>query len=557
MPRSDFKAGFRIAGVVLTTVGIGVMVIYCLGGFGTASAGDVIWEKTLAQEAKSAHGYDVVMGSGGSSPSNVTINRVWIKGSSECDGAIKFDLSWDADFFTPNYDGDEAKRSCFVDSTVTDSGAVIGNCSHGYIYSGDLQTVCYVFLFTDLNLSGLNDNDYFVVATPLPGDWVFCDPEGLSYFSVVSNVYDALDYGDVVFASGSNLIAYDSYYGRGDPNHRYVVTEWDRFRNELCIEELVPGCGYRLTIQRENIENWDYGIASRYVIYDGTYTYFNQSDLKIVNESSVLMPTICDWLWIECYGSGFTSKFNVTDICEVPEPGYFDLSGYTRSIQGNLIPGVLLTAQGNTEYSNNISFYEFENLETGSFDLAWNKTGYHNDSVSRYMGTPGDYQIDVYLIPLDALDTGEFGGRVYDFCTLESIQGAYVYLFNETADSGKYAYTNKYGFYRFAGMTEGMDYEVSASKDGYDASIVHSFTFNESNINETHCKTRNIWLLPEGGCPEDGGIPTPPPAPTPTPHEWTNEEIVSQLRITVPSLFFIVLLVTFMWFLRKAGGAKR
>ena len=255
-----------------------------------------------------------------------------------------------------------------------------------------------------------------------------------------------------------------------------------------------------------------------------------------------------DYLY-KCYlphlGEGQEETYNVTVV------------GKTRDVFGNIVPAVNVHAEGEDTVSNSIGDYELCLEDVSGVGITANLSGYHNYSRYLLIDTDGVYVHDIYMVPENALDAGEFGGVVYDYCTQRSIQGAYVYLVNETADSGKYAYTNKYGFYRFAGLAPDLDYKVSASKDGYDGSIVHSFTFNESNVNETHRKTKSIWLLPEGGCPEDGGIPTPPPAPTTPPHEWTNEEIVSWLRVNLMGMFIIVLIFTFLWFIRKAGGSKR
>ena len=439
-----------------------------------------------------------------------------------------------------------------------DDGVIVGNVTCGYT-SGSGSVSYYQFWINDLNdnLDDYDGEEFFYFSSP-GGTWHLDN-----WVCAITRdyIFYGLGAGEMCFASLSGAsyywLGWDSAASRGLESHVYRQQLYHTFYNFVRINEIAPGY-YEILIQREGDVLSGFSTSSMAHIWDDNYTYFNQSAYKDTNQSSYATTSICGGLNVELtdvHGKVWTHTFS--DFCTLPDYGTFDLSGYTRSVTGNLIPGVLLTAQGESTYSNNISFYEFQNLDTGSFDLAWNKTGYWNDSVSMYIGTPGSYERDVYLIPLDALEEGEFGGVVYDFCTHQSIQGAYVYLFNETADSGKYAYSNKYGFYRFAGMTEGLDYEVSASKDGYDGSIVHSFTFNESNVNETHRKTKNIWLLPEDGCPEDGGIPTPPPAPTSPPHEWTNEEIVSWLRVNLMGLFIIVLIVTFMWFLRKAGGSRR
>jgi len=537
-----------------------LVLVMCVG---CVTAGDVIYEHDFHQSSGATFDYQVVYPGQVSGQPNIFPTCLVMDSIEENSGLHNFFVSVDADYFNPMLDDDDnIIRSHFdngVNLKLSNGVVIIGNITHGYAYSADLSHVSYYIFVEDWDIGELTGNQYATFAE-LSGDgpWGFECAK-----SSTTELYGVLNGGEIAIAyyQGSVgaiwTIGYSSTFSYGDPDHIYFLDHVHYFWNKVYVEE-VDGMLYKLTIQRENLPGWSGATQSRYSISSVDHVYVDQSTVRSINETFYIFDDCCEWLQFYCWDSNdFPFETNATDICAVPEPGYFDLSGYTRSITGNLIPGVLLTAQDEAEYSNNISFYEFENLDTGAFDLAWNKTGYHNDSVSMYVGMPGDYERDVYLIPLDALDEGEFGGVVYDWCTHQSIQGAYVYLFNETADSGSYAYSNKYGFYRFASMAEDLEYEISASKDGYDASIVHSFTFNESNVNETHCKIKNIWLLPEGGCPEDGGIPTPPPAPTPIPHEWTNEEIVSWLRVNLMGMFIIVLLFTFLWFLRKAGGSKR
>lgn len=471
---------------------------------------------------------------------------------------------YDASFFTPAEDiFGNPKTNYFVEDEICTDGVkteVIGNITHGYTYESGGAKVCYQMHFHDINLEGLS-GDTTLYYDALEGQAGFGYTLHNCYLA--SYLFDALESAEPVFggpsASRLGVLGQDDELN-GDPDHKYYLERNVNFKNKYYVQDYFGV--YEFIIQRENIVGWEGETKSRYKIWSSDYLYSDQVNCSDLNESLIMGSEVCDWLYIECWDEEDTYFFaNITGFCQEAEPGYFDLSGYTRSIYGNLVPSVKLEAKGETEYSDNTSFYEFENLETSSFVLAWNKTGYHNDNMPFYIGYPGEYVHDVYLIPLDALDEGEFGGVIYDYCTLEPIQGAYVYLFNETLNSGKYVYSNKYGFYRFAGLTEGLEYQVSASKEGYIESIVHSFTFNETNINETFCKTKNLLLLPEGGCPEDedggGGIPTASPSPTPTPHEWSNEEIVSWLRTNLMTFFILIFLFTFLWFIRRAGGSKR
>ena len=536
---------FKSLFLATSTLAVAALVMVMFVGFVSA---EIIAEQDFIRDAVTGFVMTSDYDGDGYVASGPTAKAGWVymKNAEDFYDIQRITLRWDADRFKAAVDGDgNTLWSYWEDNVEFKKGGTVnvGHIAHGYSYTDDREFVDYVIYFhDDIDFTAYDGTERFSFAV-LSEDYHFTQDTDIYPISRpgVSDGYVysyGLDDGELLMSCSNGLyvLGNDSdSVDIGDPDHYYSVVNRYNFSNRAIFEDVSGVSGlYKLTIQREDLPGFSGSVSSMFTIYDSGYVYAEQDSCRDVNETIYVFDTCCDWLVLNCTSSWDVRwSYNRTDLCDVPEPGYFNLSGYTRSVYGNLVPGVLLTAQDNAEYSNNISFYEFEDLDTGSFDLAWNKTGYLNDSVLMYIESPGDYQRDVYLIPLDALDAGEFGGVVYDFCTHKSIQGAYIYLFNETADSGKYTYSNKYGFYRFAGMTEGLDYEVSASKDGYDASIVHSFTFNESNVNETHCKTKSIWLLPEDGCPEDGGIPTPPPAPTPTPHEWTNEEIVSWLRVNL------------------------
>lgn len=460
------------------------------------------------------------------------------------------------------------KNEYIETSIENDAHEVIGNSTIMFTYSADDSFVYVRMVIADLDREQMSTNSIYHFTTTWGGNDFKIDYASSHPLTVYSDMEDK----EVWFADNPTYTAgahkafmgYGSVSLNGCEDHYYNLWAQTAFKNLYQIystgDSYLP---YKFTIQRENIPDWSDSVKSKWVVMDDIYTYTEEEDWSEANESFYMFPSMCDVLHLNCTSYQYEKSYllNLTDLCDAPDPGYYNLSGYTRSIEGNLIPSVKLTAGGQTEYSDNVSGYTFENLETGSLVLKANKTGFYNTSESLYIGLPGDYVHDVYLIPLDALEEGEFGGMVYDYCSLEPLQGAYVYLFNESADSGKYVYSNKYGFYRFAELTEGLEYQVSTSKEGYAESIIHSFTFNESNINETFCKTKNVWLMPEGGCPKDedggGGVPTAPPSPTPTPHEWSNEEIVSWLRTNLMVFFILVFLFTFMWFIRRAGGSKR
>ena len=535
-----FKKLLLAASVLVMAALVLVMFVGCV------SAGTVIYDDTFTFSGTRSFNYHFTSGFGSTFP-NYCITGMYFKTPANFVGISSISVIYDGNQVT-QWDG----NSKYIDAELQDYGtsAVLGTCTHGYskTASGDL-------LYT------IDFNDDFTLGSSQTVKLV----PYLTNLKMTMTACSASAVGATQFVLGrmestQGYIAYKT--GTTEPSHTYYYTKSTNFKNRYYVESQDDGI-YTFNVWKQNIPGWSGDVAAKWKVWDAEVNYIQESGFgtaNITSYCSMSQESFCDVLNINVWlpGDVGTPTFSkvLNDVCDYT-PGYFDLSGHTRSVYGNIVPAVLVSARGESDYSSETGFYEFSDFLTGALTLDANKTGYYNNSESMYIGSAGSFQHDIYLIPVDALEEGEFGGVVYDYCSLQPISGAYVYLFNETADSGKYAYSNKYGFYRFAGMAEGWDYEVSASKDGYDASIVHSFTFNESNVNETHRKTKNIWLLPEDGCPEDGGIPTPPPAPTPTPHEWTNEEIVSWLRVNLMGLFIIVLIVTFLWFLRKAGGSKR
>ena len=564
---SDLKAGLKVPAMVLTTVAIAVIFIWSLGGFQCASAGMPLYDADFLFDGTSSTAYDHELMSSNYRTVNITQFAIRdIESFAAVDVFITILAGSVQEWSTDGWGYD--RYSHYVESDIMCGASDIGDCLFGYTRSRDASEVYIHLIITEWDIGGLTGNQIVTLATPIDDfevTWKRSHDSAntLARYLEGYSTYPGIESGCIVGYHLDGTIYRYGIHGTtsGPPDAHYVLKSVVDFKNNVLIEQYPMYV--KISVVKENCSGDFLYSTSKWKIYDSNVTYIDEIAFSTEDVSTYVSvgdySSFCDSVTLVCsilYISG--EKWNVTinDICEYEEI-FFDLEGYTRSIYGNLVGNVSITYQGDDVYSSDAGFYSFDDCSgLGNSLLVANKSGFFDTQMDILPQTSGTYWFDIYMIPIDALDTGEFGGVIYDYCTLKPILGAYVYLFNETADSGSYAYSNKYGFCRFAGMVEDMEYEVSASKDGYDASIVHSFTFNESNVNETHCKTKNLWLLPEGGCPEDEGIPTPPPAPTPTPHEWTNEEIVSWLRVNLMGLFIMVLLYTFLWFIRKAGGSR-
>ena len=537
---------------VLAASALAVVALVLVMIVGCANAGPVVWSDTFDFEGGKSRTYTATSGGVYGFTVDLPINRICVYNAQDWASPPGLSLTYSMSYVTAV----PSASSRYIDSDLYIDAVKVGSCRHGYSKpaAGGPNVLYYNVIFYDLDLSGYSGRQYVTIETPV---------SGLTFKLANTNenkwTGGELESGDAILGYfGDDHYRFCAYIDDGAvPVHSYYVNVDLDFCNEITITKET---GYYL-ISIDKTTGCPH-TASAWHVVDSEVQYINESTMTSVDIESYVtyssFDSFCDGLMITADGQcGIDYSASPGALCDYV-PAYYTLSGKTYSIYGNIVPVVNVTYQSDLVTTDELGYFSFSGCsEAGESEILAVKDGYHNTTLD-FLGTSAsDYWVPLYMIPLDALDEGEFGGVVYDYCSLEPILGAYVYLFNETADSGSYAYSNKYGFYRFAGMAENLSYKVSASKDGYDASIIHSFTFNESNVNETHRKTKDIWLLPEDGCPEDGGIPTPPPAPTPPPHEWTNEEIVSWLRVNLMGLFIIVLLFTFMWFLRKAGGSRR
>ena len=168
MPQSDLKAGLRIVGFVLLTLLIGVVVIWSLGGFACASAGDVIYEEEVEFNFPSAtltsYNHTSTVSSG--TFTTTRIEHIWIYQKSEVGELSEILLvlpysssTWATDATSP--------MSYYLHSAIEDEddpGVTIGNCTHGFSISESEGVVRYHIFFdildngdVDLDLSGSDE----------------------------------------------------------------------------------------------------------------------------------------------------------------------------------------------------------------------------------------------------------------------------------------------------------------------------------------------------------------------------------------------------------------
>ena len=425
-----------------------------------------------------------------------------------------------------NYFENNSKSSYFIESPISYAGDIVGNITHGFSCSVVDDKVFYTVTFHDLDLTGLSGTiDLFVNNT-------FLDAYYKANYE--ASAYPTIDKGECYFFEAEyNLGIFGHGTNGGDFNHRYYVIKKTAFLNILTVWDKTGV--YEIRLQRENITGYEdadwWNVvtnASKFICYDKHFIYADETDFTTTNYSAnAWNDSFCEEVFFSVEDtSNLFYNYTVQNICFIEE---YDVTvqGYTKSSKGNLIQNVGIDYDEDIAYdiySDETGFYKYSLENVGSVAYIANKTGFFNQSDTLIFYKNGTFQHDIIMIPLTELNTGEFGGIVYDYCTKESIGTGVVYLINETSGNESYTYTNQYGFYEFEGLNESLDYTVRAYKSGYEESVVYNFTFDE-----TTKKTQNIWLLPESGCIEDEGLPEITPTPTLTPERETIQDSVDNV----------------------------
>jgi len=532
-----FKSLLVTASFLVTALLLIMICVTCV------SADTVVYEHEYILENDTGVGYDLISSSGppGYNPEHCWIRCIAFRNPQCFENLKSINVRYTSEMISnwPKNFWGQIKSSEFVESDITYKGSVIGTCTHGYsrTYTGNLS---YIIIIHSLDLSGVDNNDNITLATYLTDLEI---KNACIYYDDIPE--DQIAVGDPY--SDTYIRGIGDNPNTGEDYSHYWYTKTLNFQNNLEVLYDSQVNYYTIHIIKD-VPRYEGTVSSKWRINDSVNIYINESSYNDTDITTYVVPAMyddfCDGLDIKIQAA--TSEFindTLYDLCDY-EIGYVNLSGYTRSIDGNLIKSVELDVVGRDNYalSNEFGWYCFgddcllqyayipelnetnfgDPIETGSFTLNSNKSGYYNITEDMYIGTSGSYQHDIYMIPLDALDTGEFGGIVYDYCTLEPIKNSYVYLLNKTSGDERYIITNENGFYKFSNLVEDMNYSVRAFKVNYEESVIYDFMFNETNE-----KTHNIWLLPEGGCLEEP-IPTaPPPTPiTPTPSPSPIPDII-------------------------------
>ncbi len=132
----------------------------------------------------------------------------------------------------------------------------------------------------------------------------------------------------------------------------------------------------------------------------------------------------------------------------------------TDTVTGGPLPGVLVTLDGLTAYSDGNGDYTFPNIQPGSYNATFSKEEYQPE-VKMITLNQGNNELDVGLIPVAvAVPVANLYGTVIDSATGYALPGVKVTI------DGAVTYTDSNGFYSFTGLTPGS-YTISFAKDGY------------------------------------------------------------------------------------------
>ncbi len=154
-----------------------------------------------------------------------------------------------------------------------------------------------------------------------------------------------------------------------------------------------------------------------------------------------------------------------------PPPGLANLYGIVvNSITGEIVPNALYTLNGYLTYTDPDGYYDFQNLELGTYIITIEKENYITGSGEVTL-VEGINELNVSLTPVELPPVlASLTGLVTDADIKEPIQGAKVSLDGAIPkDAGWttiYTTTNSNGEYLFEGL-EPRNYTITFEKEGY------------------------------------------------------------------------------------------
>ena len=205
---------------------------------------------------------------------------------------------------------------------------------------------------------------------------------------------------------------------------------------------------------------------------------------------------------------------------------------------GAIIEGALVSASGVTTTSSTSTVTgKFQlYLSEGIYTITTSKSGYQNNVQSDLLIDHDVTWAQIHLVPIGT-GNGTLYGNVNDANTGYAILDVHVIITNATDRID--AYTSSGGYYEATGLAQSSTYTVRALKTGY-------YTYNGSVTTEASGATHKSFEMVQVNY---SATPTPTEVstyPGGEGHEWSNDEIVTMLRVLVPGFFMMMLIFLFL-----------
>jgi len=294
---------------------------------------------------------------------------------------------------------------------------------------------------------------------------------------------------------------------------------------------------YIITEVSEDLDTWD-NVAGT---YNGTTKITNTTDSRILDVDTWLYDLP---IWIRSRLVEYdkrTGEYATLDttpavLFNPPIPDSIKFGGTVIDADTNqIISGATVSVDGVTTASDTTNTWgEFLiYLYPGIYTVTASKTGYQTYTSEDLLMEYDNTWAQIYLTPI-GYGNGTLYGNVNDANTGYAISDVHVIITNTTDEID--AYTSSGGYYEATGLAQSSTYTIRAVKSGY-------YTYNGSVTTEASgASHKSFEMVSETATP----TPTATVLPTSTypggeGHEWTNDEIVTMLRVLVPGFFLLML----------------
>jgi hypothetical protein len=317
----------------------------------------------------------------------------------------------------------------------------------------------------------------------------------------------------------------------------YTDPELIQIDVELTTYDFTDNSYYIITEVREDVGSWD-NVAG---IYNGTTKISTASESRTLDIDTWLYDLP---LWVrvklmeyEKTTGEYTTIYTTGMVRYNPSiPDGIKFGGTVIDADTNqIISGALVSVDGVTTASDTTNAWgEFlMYLYPGIYTVTTSKTGYQTSTSEDLLMEFDNTWAQIYLTPI-GYGNGTLYGNVNDADTGYAIKDVHVIITNATDQID--AYTSSGGYYEATGLAQSSTYTIQAVKSGYytyngsvttEASGASHKSFNM--VSETATPTPTATVLPTSTYPGGEG------------HEWTNDEIVTMLRVLVPGFFLLML----------------